>query len=144
VPKLKLGAVVYGLVAISTGVEVVLMLRRDGLWRDVQGWELAALVAVVAASGLLLAVGAVTRRGLISDDGPWICRNGWIVMVALTAVAFVLVMLGKTAVPSWPTSPAVFLPHFIRKLQTSYYEGRAEATRDVREVTPGGERLPRL
>ena len=133
-PRLKLGAVVYGLVAIGLFVEIVPILRHYGPYAAVHGGPLAATVVVVAASGLLFAVGAVTRRGLIADDGPWICRNGWVVLIALTAVACIVTFVSDQDVPAWPTGPAVFLPHFIRRLQESYHDGVAEGEREIEAV----------
>ena len=130
-PKLKLGAVVYGIVAVVWAVGIVLTLRHYGPYADVQGAPIAATVVVLAATALLLAVGAVTRRGLIADDGPWICRNGWMVLFGLTAAGWVVAFLSKQDVPMWPTGPTAFLPHFIRRLQESYYEGVAEAEREL-------------
>ncbi|HEY3511069.1 hypothetical protein [Kribbella sp. NPDC051137] len=146
-PKLKLGAALYGLAAIATTVTVVLMLVRQGPWADVHGWVFGALVAVVALSAVFLAVGAVTRRGLIADDGPWICRHGWAVLVGVTVLGFVLTLLTDADIPWLPTSPAVFIPHWIRRLQEKYWEGRVEAeVQAVRErnaavfrAEPGGE-----
>ncbi|MFF0344944.1 hypothetical protein [Kribbella sp. NPDC004875] len=126
-PKMKLGAVVYGLAAIATTVGVVLMLLRHGPWADVHGWVFGGLVAVVAASAVVLAIGAVTRRGLIAGDGPWICRNGWTVLLGLTVVSFVLGLLTDADIPFIQTSPAIFIPHWIRRLQENYWDGRVEA-----------------
>lgn len=135
---MKLGAVIYGLVAAGTTVQVVLMLRRHDAWADVHGWVFGALVAVVALSGVLLAIGMVTRRGLIAADGPWICQNGWIVLIGLTAVAFGLTLLTDAEVPWLPTAPAVFVPHWVRRSYESYHEGRAEAERELSSAEPGG------
>jgi hypothetical protein len=134
VPKLKLGAVVYGLVAVVWAVGIVLTLRHYGPYADVHGAPIAATVVVLAATALLLAVGAVTRRGLIADDGPWICRNGWMVLFGLTAASCVVAFLSKQDVPMWPTGPTAFLPHFIRRQQESYYDGVAEAEREIAAV----------
>jgi hypothetical protein len=126
-PKMKLGAAIYGLAAIGTTVTVVFMLVRHGAWADVHGWVFGGLVAVVAASAVLLAIGAVTRRGLIADDGPWICRHGWAVLIGLTVVCFGLTLLTDADIPFIQTSPAIFIPHWIRRLQEKYWEGRVEA-----------------
>ena len=136
---MTLGAAVYGLAAIATTVSVVLMLVRQGVWADVHGGVFGALVAVVALSAVLLAVGAVTRRGLIADDGPWICRHGWTVLVGLTALGFVLTLLTDADVHWLQTSPAVFIPHWIRRLQEKYREHRVEAeVRAVRDRNAAG------
>ena len=141
---MKLGAAIYGLAATATTVSVVLMLARHGVWADVHGWVFGALVAVVALSAVFLAVGAVTRRGLIADDGPWICRYGWAVLVGVTALGFGLTFLTDADVPWLPTSPAVFIPHWIRRLQEKYWEGRVEAeVQAVRERNAAGVRAER-
>ncbi|MGW7684308.1 hypothetical protein ACWGID_26430 [Kribbella sp. NPDC054772] len=124
---MKLGAVAYGLAAIGMTGGVVQMLARHGAWGDVHGWVFGGLVAVVAASAVLLAVGAVTRRGLIANDGPWICRKGWTVIVGLTAAGFVLTLLSDAYLPWLPTGSVVFFPSWIRRMQESYWEGRVEA-----------------
>jgi hypothetical protein len=142
VPKLKLGAVVYGLVAIALFAGIVLMLRNVGPYADVRGGPRIATVIVVGASGVLLAIGAVTRRGLVSDDGPWICRNGWILLAGVTCGALVVAAVSSQDVNPFPTGPAVFLPHFIRRLQESYYDGVAEAEQAL-TATPDGESQPR-
>ena len=141
-PKLKLGAVIYGLLAVVWAVGIVLVLRHHGPYAEVHGAPLAATVVLLAATALLLAVGAVSRRGLIADDGPWICRNGWMALVGLTVAGWIVAFLSNQDVPMWPTGPTPFLPHFIRRQQESYYEGRAEAERELTaepdEVRPPG------
>jgi hypothetical protein len=138
VPKLKLGAVVYALVAIGLGVSAVMVLRHHGPYAGVHGWPLAATAIVDALSGLLFAVGAVTRRGLIADDGPWICRNGWLVLAAATVVGFITPLLSIQDLSPFPIGPAVFWPHWIRKMHESYYDGVAEAEREIAAVRAGG------
>jgi hypothetical protein len=140
VPKLKLGALVYALVAIGLAVSAVAVLRHWGTYAEVQGWPIAATAVIDALSGLLLAVGAATRRGLVSDDGPWVCRNGWLLLGALTVAGAVVASLSDQDVPFWPMGPVVFLPHFIRRLQESYYDGVAEAEVEIRAVR--GEESP--
>jgi hypothetical protein len=130
-PKLKLGAVVYGLLAVVWSVGIVLVLRHYSPYAEVHGAPLAATVVLLAATALLLAIGAVTRRGLIADDGPWICQNGWTVLVGLTVAGWIVAFLSDQDVPMWPTGPTALLPHFIRRQQESYYEGVAEAEREL-------------
>ncbi|MFG1814688.1 hypothetical protein ACGFIF_13045 [Kribbella sp. NPDC049174] len=130
-PKLKLGAVAYALVAIGLLASAVMVLRQVGPYAGVHGWPLVATAVVDALSGLLFAVGAVTRRGLIADDGPWICRSGWVLLVGLTAAGALVAFLSDQELSPWPTGPAVFLPHFIRRLQESYYDGRSEGEREL-------------
>jgi hypothetical protein len=136
----RLGTAAYALVAIVMGVQATLMVRRDNGWDRAHGWVFASLLAVVVLTGLLVAAGALTRRGLIADDGPWIFRNGWIVLVLLTAVNVVVSLLASSdqdAPLAWVTGPAVFLPHFVRRLEESYYDGVAEA-----RAERDGERMP--
>ncbi|MEU4608480.1 hypothetical protein AB0F43_36300 [Kribbella sp. NPDC023972] len=137
-PKLKLGAVVYALIAIAFAIEAVRMLRHDGRWGQVHGWQFTALLIVVVLTASLLAVGAVTRRGLAAGDGPWVCQNGWIVLIAIVACEFVVLMFGSEEISRWPSPAIVFLPHFIRRLHESYYDGVAEAEREIAAVR-GGE-----
>ncbi len=125
-PKLKLGAAVYALVGVAGVVQVVRAARHDGPWQESHGWTYGATVVVLALTAGLLLVGAVTRWGLISDEGPWICRHGWLVLIGLTVAAFGLLFLGDGG-QAWPVGPAVFVPHFVRRLQENYYEGRASA-----------------
>lgn len=126
----KAGTAAYALVAIVMGVQAALMIRRDNGWDSVHGWVFASLLAVVVLTGVLLAAGALTRRGLIADDGPWIFRNGWIVLVVLLAVNVLVSLLAPADQDGplvWVTGPAVFLPPFVRRLEESYYDGVAEA-----------------
>lgn len=127
---MKVGAAVYALVTVVLAVEIVLIARNYGSFADVQGAGEVTTEVVAAASALLFAIGAITRRGLIADDGPWICRNGWIVLIGVTVAGGVIGLLsGLDLGPAWPTGPAVFLPHLIRRLHESYYDGVAEAER---------------
>lgn len=144
-PKLKLGAAVYAFVAIGLATSAVAVLLRWGAYAGVHGWPQWATAAVDTLSALLFAVGAVTRRGLIADDGPWISRNGWFVLVGLTAAGAVVAFLSNQDISPWPTGPAVFLPHFVRRMQERYYDGVAEAEREIEAVRAGelgGERPP--
>jgi hypothetical protein len=140
VPKLKLGAAVYALIAIGLGIFVVLVLRHVGPYAEVHGWPIGATVVVDGLASLLFAVGAVTRRGLNADDGPRICQNGWLLLVALTAAGCMIAFVGGEDVPLWPMGPAVFLPRFIRRMQESYYDGVAEAEREIMAGGPDAER----
>jgi hypothetical protein len=144
VPKLKLGAAFYGLIAIGLAFSVVAVLQHWDSYADVHGWPLAATAVLYALAALLFAIGAVTRRGLLADDGPWICRNGWLVLVGLTAVGAIVAFLSDQGLSPWPTGPAVFVPHFVRRMQEKYYDGVAEAEREIAAVRTGepGEELP--
>jgi hypothetical protein len=144
VPKLKLGAAFYGLIAIGLAVSVVGVLRHWGSYAGVHGWPIAATAVLDGLAALLFAIGAVTRRGLLADDGPWICRKGWLVLVGLTAAGALVAFLSDQGITPWPTGPAVFVPHFVRRMQEKYYEGVAEAEREIEAVRAGepGEELP--
>ncbi|TCO33643.1 hypothetical protein EV652_103645 [Kribbella steppae] len=130
-PKLKLGAAVYAVVAIAFAVEFVRMIRHDGQWSGVHGWEFAALLIVAALTTALLALGAVTRRGLIADDGPWICRHGWIVLLGVVACALAVQLIGSEELGIWPSPAIVFLPHFVRRMHESYSDGVSEGEREL-------------
>lgn len=118
------------------------MLLHHGEWADVHGWVYVGLVAVVALSAVLLLVGMATRRGLIAAEGPWISRNGWLVLVGLTAVGFGLTLLTDAEVPWLPTASAVFVPHWVRRSYENYHEGQAEAERALSPGEPGEARPP--
>ena len=139
-PKLKLGAAFYGLVALGLVVSAVMILRQAGKYAGVHGWPLIATAVVVALSGLVLAVGAVTRRGLVADDGPWIFRGGWLLLVGLTAAAAVIAFLSDQELTPFPMGPVALLPHFVRRMQESYSDGVAEAEVEIRAAR--GEESP--
>jgi hypothetical protein len=142
-PKLKLGAAFYALVAGGWLVSAVLTLRGYGSYANAEQWYRVAIATVFALTGVMFGIGAVTRRGLVSRDGPRICRDGWIVVAALVAVAFVVSLLGE---PDWgtpfPNAVAAFIPHWVRRLQEKYYEGVREAERELSPAEPGEGRLP--
>ncbi len=125
-PKLKLGAAVYAFIGVAGVVQLVRAVRHDDPWQESHGWTYGGTLVVLALTAGLLLVGAVTRWGLISDEGPWVCRNGWILLIGLTVVALVLSFL-EDGGQAWPVGPAVFVPHFVRKLQENYYAGQQEA-----------------
>jgi hypothetical protein len=127
VPKLKLGAAFYAVVALVGAVQVALTLAQVSEWAGLHGWILGATAAADALMVALFAIGAVTRWGLISDAGPWICRHGWTILIGLVVVKFVLFMVQSDEASPWPLTGAVAVPHFVRRLQENYYEGRASA-----------------
>ena len=70
---MKLGAAFYALVAAGWLVSAgVLIVRPFGAYADAERWFQLATAVVFALNGLLFATGAVTRRGLVADGGPWI------------------------------------------------------------------------
>ena len=144
-PKLKLGAVFYALTAAGLATEAVRMIRHDGQWAPVHGWAFGVLLAVAVLATVVLGIGGATRWGLIADEGPWICQNGWLVLIGLAAAAFVTLMLTNQDVMVWPAPTVVFLPHAVRRLQESYYDGVADAEREIEAVRgeSGGARQPR-
>lgn len=135
---MKLGAAFYALVAVGWLVSAVLTLRGYGSYAAADQWYRVAIATVFALTGVMFGIGAVTRRGLVSRDGPRICRDGWIVVIALVAAAFVVSLLGEQ---DWgtpfPNAVAAFIPHWVRRLQGKYYEGVQEAEREIRPVGPG-------
>jgi hypothetical protein len=141
-PKMKLGAAVYAFLAIGIAVSAVLVLRNYGPYADVHGWSLIATAVVDAGTAVLFGIGAVTRRGLAADDGPWVCRNGYLIVAALTVAGVLVAALSAFAGSPWPTGPAVFVPHWIKRLQEKYYEGRDEGERELSSRAPGGVRPP--
>ncbi|GAA3125548.1 hypothetical protein JOF29_006333 [Kribbella aluminosa] len=140
-PKLKLGAALYALLALVELVSAVLVYAAHGDYAQGEPWFLVVVASMLALIGVLLGVGAVTRRGLVADDGPWICRKGWIVVIGLTAATFAALMLSDTGtIRTFPNPAIVFLPNFVKRLQEKYYEGVEEAEREINAAEPDGER----
>ncbi|WP_329005970.1 hypothetical protein OHA18_21520 [Kribbella sp. NBC_00709] len=140
---MKLGAACYALIAVGWLVSGVLTLRGFGPYAGAERWFQVATAAVVGLTGVLFGVGAATRRGLIADRGPWICRRGWIVVIGLVATAFVLSLLtDQDGVPPFPNLLAAFIPPWVRRLQGKYYEGVQEAERELSPGEPGGVTRP--
>ncbi|NUR97019.1 MAG: hypothetical protein HOV67_17400 [Kribbellaceae bacterium] len=142
-PKMKLGAAAYALLAVGWLVSAVLTLRGYGSYAAADQWYRNAVAAVFLLTGVLFGVGAVTRRGLVSDVGPRICRQGWIVLIGLVAVAFVVSLLGESewGMP-FPTITALFIPPWIKRMQQKYYEGVEEAERELNPEGPAGGQSP--
>lgn len=136
-PKLKLGAAFYAFFAVGGLVTMVQIVVRAGDWKDVHGWFVGAMLMLVGLTTVLLAIGAVTRWGLISDQGPWICRNGWIPLIGLTVAVFVVYLVSPQGDGLFPLGPVVFLPHFVRRMQEQYSEGRQEASAAKRPAASG-------
>lgn len=142
-PKLKLGAAVYALLAIGWLVSAGAVFRGYGSYAVADRWYQLAISAVYLLTGVLFGIGAVTRRGLLSDDGPRICRQGWILGVALAGAGLVVSFMGEAdwGAP-YPTIPALFMPPWIKRLQEKYYEGIEEAERELNPAEPGEVRPP--
>lgn len=134
----KAGTAAYALVVLVLGVQAVLIVRQSGQFADTSGWGRVSLLTIVVLSAALVAAGAVTRRGLIADEGQWIFRNGWLVLVGLTVANLLVSLLPLDADIAWVAGPAVFVPHFVRKLEEAYYAGVAEAEQGLREAEPDG------
>jgi hypothetical protein len=141
-PKLKLGAAFYGLIAVGWFVSAVITFRGYGAYSGADDWYLIAMGTVFLLTGVMFAIGAVTRRGLLSDDGPRICRNGGIVVLALVCAAFVIYLLGDDWGTPFPNAVSIFIPPFVKRLQEKYYEGRDEAERELNPEAPDGVRPP--
>ena len=136
---MKLGAAFYALIAVGWIVSGVLTLRGYGSYAAADQWYKIAVATVFFLTGVMFGVGAVTRRGLVSDEGPRICRDGWIVLIALVGASFVVSLLGEQ---DWgapfPTATALFIPRWVKRMQVKYYEGVAEAEQELTSGERGG------
>ncbi|GAA1591888.1 hypothetical protein GCM10009804_55140 [Kribbella hippodromi] len=150
-PKLKLGAAVYALAAVGWFVSAVLILRGYGDYAGADRWFLIATAMPVALTGVLYTIGAVTRRGLIASEGPRICQIGWAFVIGLVAVELVLSFIydqtggpiaGDSSPMIAPSIAAVFIPHWIGRLQEKYYEGIAEGEQELSSRESGGGPAP--
>ncbi|TCC39812.1 hypothetical protein [Kribbella sindirgiensis] len=138
---MKLGAAFYGLIAVGAVVAAVLILRGDSRYTGADRWYLIVRAVLFLLIGVMFAVGAVTRRGLMSDEGPRICRRGWVVLLALVGAEFVVYAVGG----EWGTFPSiatVLFPPWIKRAQEKYYEGRDEAERELSPEAPDEVRPP--
>ena len=140
---MKLGAAFYALVAVSWVVSAVVTLRGYGSYAAAEQWYRIAIATVFALTGVMFGIGAVTRRGLASHEGPRICRDGWMVVVGLVGAAFVVSLLGdqEWGTP-FPNAAAAFIPWWVQRLQEKYHEGVQEAERELSPVEPGEVRPP--
>jgi hypothetical protein len=124
------GTVAYALVTVTLVVQTVRMIRLDGVWGGDATWAAGCLLVIVLLSGAIFAAATVTRIPLFADDGPLLSRFGWYAILGLTVLALAVVMLSSLeAFGLWPTSPAMFVPYWIRRLEDSYREGVEEARR---------------
>jgi hypothetical protein len=141
-PKLKLGAAFYGLIAVGGIVSAVMTFRGYGRYAGADQWYLIARGTVYLLIGVMFGIGAATRRGLMSDDGPRICRSGWIVVIVLLGAEFVVYALGGDGWGTFPSVVTALIPPWIKRLQEKYYEGRQEAERELNQEEPDGVRRP--
>ncbi|HWD81386.1 MAG TPA: hypothetical protein VG497_20970 [Kribbella sp.] len=141
-PKLKLGAAIYGLIAVLGIASAVATFRGYGRYAGADQWYLIARGTVFLLIGVMFGIGAVTRRGLMSDDGPRICRSGWIVVIALLGAEFVVYALGDDSWGTFPSIVTALIPPWIKRLQEKYYEGRQEAERELSPEEPDEVRPP--
>jgi peptidoglycan/LPS O-acetylase OafA/YrhL len=141
-PKLKLGAVVYAVLAVGAVVSAVFIFRGYGPYAGADQWYLIARGILFLLLGVLFGVGAITRRGLMSDDGPRICRSGWIAVTALVCAELVVYALGDDGWGHFPSIATVFIPAFVKRMQEKYYEGREEAERELNPEVPDEVRPP--
>jgi peptidoglycan/LPS O-acetylase OafA/YrhL len=141
-PKMKLGAAFYAVIAVGWVVSAIATYRGYAAYRDADEWFLIAMGTVFLLTGVLFGIGAVTRRGLMSDDGPRICRSGWQVVIVLVCAGFVVYLLGDDWGTPFPNGVAAFIPGFVQRLQDKYYEGRQEAERELNPEEPDGVRPP--
>jgi hypothetical protein len=142
-PKMKLGAAFYGLIAVGMSVSAVLAGQGRGEYAGGEPWVLKAMAVLFGLTAVVFGAGAATRRGLAADEGPWICRNGWILVLGLIAAMFVVSLMSDLdGIGPFPSPVAVFVPHWIKRLQEKYYEGRAEAERELNPEAPDGVRPP--
>ena len=131
--RLKWGGVlVYAGIAVGLAVQTVRLVLMDRLWADGIAFAPACLVAVVAATALLFGVAAVTRQPLIDGDGPWFSTIGWLVVAVLTIVGLAITTMASLDQYAglWVTGAAVFVPHWVRKLEESYRDGVEEGRRE--------------
>jgi hypothetical protein len=139
---MKLGAAFYALIAVGWFVCAVVTLRGYGSYAAADQWYRIAMATVFLLTGVMFGIGAITRRGLMSDDGPRICRNGGLVVLALVCAAFVVYALGDDWGVPFPNAVSVFIPPLVKRLQEKYYEGREEAERELSLRAPDGVRPP--
>lgn len=139
---MKLGAAAYALFAILQIGAAILILLGFGPYAGGERWFLLVTAAVFGFSGVIYAVGAATRRGLAAEDGPWVCRRGWLVVIGLVAVGSVAAIMSDSEGSPFPNLLAVFIPHWVKRLQEKYYEGRQEAERELNQEEPDGVRPP--
>ncbi|TCC03767.1 hypothetical protein [Kribbella soli] len=135
---MKLGAAFYAVMAAGAVVSAVLVFRGYGSYSGADQWYLIARGTVFLLIGVMFGIGAVTRRGLRSDEGPRICRSGWIVVIALVCAELVVYALGDDGWGNFPSIVSIFIPPFVKRLQEKYYEGREEAERELNPEEPDG------
>jgi hypothetical protein len=130
------GALAYAFIAVTLGAQAIHLVRLDGVWGTGQTWVAATLLAIGLVSLLLFAASAVTRIPLVESlapepgDAHLLSRFGVWVVIGLTVVGVLVVTAGDLdAFGLWPNLPAVFTPFWVRRLETSYFEGVEETRR---------------
>ncbi|GAB2570473.1 hypothetical protein [Kribbella endophytica] len=130
------GALAYAFIAVTLGAQAVHLLRLDGVWGTDQTWVAVTLLAISLVSGVLFAASALTRTPLVESAAPdagdahLLSRFGAWAVIGLTVVGVLVVTVGDLdAFGLWPNLPAVFTPFWVRRLETSYFEGVEETRR---------------
>ncbi|MEU0093629.1 hypothetical protein [Kribbella sp. NPDC006257] len=124
--KLTVGGVfVYAGTSVLLVVQTVRLVLLKELWAGGVSLAPVTLVVVTAVAALLYLIAVLIRQPLVEGDGPWFITMGWAVLIALTALSFVIAMVSSPASDEalWVTGPAVFVPFWVRKLEESYREG---------------------
>ncbi|GAB3824027.1 hypothetical protein [Kribbella italica] len=130
------GTLAYAFIAVTLGVQAIHVVRLDGVWGTGQTWVAVTLLAIGLASCALFTASALTRIPLVESaapepgDGRLLSQFGVWVVIGLTAVGVLVVAVSELdAFGLWPNLPAVFTPFWVRRLETSYFEGVEETRR---------------
>ncbi len=124
------GTLAYALVTLLVGAKAVWMIGVDGVWGANHLWAAALLELVAVATCALFAAATVTRQPLYGDGDHLLTQYGWIVLASLTALALLVVAVsGLENFGVWPTSPAIFVPFGVHRLERAYFEGVEETRR---------------
>lgn len=130
------GAIAYAFIVVTLGAQAIHLLRLDGVWGADQTWVAVTLLAISLVSGVLFAASALTRIPLVESvapeagDGHLLSRFGVWVVIGLTVVGVLVAAVGDLdTFGLWPNLPAVFTPFWVRRLETSYFDGVEETRR---------------
>ncbi|MGC4942501.1 hypothetical protein [Kribbella sp. DT2] len=124
------GTLAYALITLLLAYQVVYMVRFDGIWGTGKTWAAACLLLVVLISAVLFGVATISRTPLFGDGDHLLTRFGALVLVGLTVLALAVVMFGGFEdFGLWPSSPAVFVPFGVNRLERAYFEGVDETRR---------------